>query len=200
MFMSHLPRSKRKSRARSLLILFGVVCLALLSSIMIFHVIEFNQSALSSTPQHTSSSVSFAGPITFGFVGGNSSAVTVAAGSTVHGAITIDILQAAPLRFYIDDRGYNTSSSTLPAGVSISLNVYGNSYAPSSLSQSATQPLSTTPLVATTLGETTVQYTISVASSVPKGAYDIRIVCWSFLNNGTHYDQPEVYEVTLSVQ
>jgi hypothetical protein len=135
-------------------------------------------------------------PITFGFVGSNYTQwVTAAAGSTVHGTIILSILQVAPLRFYIDDIGYNTSS-TLPAGISISLNIYGNTYDPPLLSSNYSQP----PLVSTALGETNVQYAISVANSVPSGVYYIGILCWSFQKNGTVYDQGAVYEVILNVQ
>lgn len=204
LFLTNLStsKSKRKSRVRSISVLLGVIGLAvLLSSIII---LRPNQSASSSTLQPASNGasngVSYAGPITFEFVGSNSTAATAAAGSTVQGAITVDILQAAPMRFLIDDRGYNTSVSTLPAGISISLNVYGNSYSPLLLSNAATQPVNTAPLVPTTLGETTVQYAISVANSVPNGAYDFGIVCLSFLNNGTLRGLAQTYEVTLSVQ
>jgi hypothetical protein len=142
----------------------------------------------------------FTGQITFGFVGSNSTEVAAAAGSIVHGTIIVNILQEAPLRFYIDDSGYNTSSSSFPAGMSISLNMYGNNYDPVLFSKADNQSLSTIPLVPTALGETNVQYAISVASSVLKGVYDTKIVFWSFLNNGTLYDQAEEYQVTLHVQ
>jgi hypothetical protein len=59
--------------------------------------------------------------------------------------------------------------------------------------------LSNTPLVSTTIGETTVQYTINLANTVPKGTYDIKIVCQSFLNNGNLTVQSDEYEVTLHV-
>jgi hypothetical protein len=152
--------------------------------------------ASGSSTSGLNNSVSWAGIITFEFVGSNSTEATAAAGSTVQGAITIDILQAAPLRFYIDDRGYNTSVSTLPAGISISLNVYGNTYYPPLLSSAEYQP----PLIPTALGETAVQYEITVAKSVSTGVYDIRILCLSFFNNGTLTDQGMEYLVTLHVQ
>lgn len=152
--------------------------------------------APSSSNTSTNGSVSFVGPVTFEFTGNNSTEVTAAAGSTVRGTITINILQQAPLRFYIDDIGYNSSSSTLPTGISISLNIYGNAYDPPLLSNANSQP----PLVPTVSGETTLQYEISTSSSVPRGVYDARIVCWSFLNNGTVSDQAEVYQVTLHIQ
>jgi hypothetical protein len=49
------------------------------------------------------------------------------------------------------------------------------------------------------MGETTVQYTINLANTVPKGTYDIKIVCQSFLNNGNLTVQSDEYEVTLHV-
>jgi hypothetical protein len=201
--MMRLSRSTR----RAVIILLSVVGLALLVSVtMALYVVGHDQSGPSTqssesgVPDHLSNSVTLVGPITFRFVGGNSSALTVVAGSTVYGTMSIDVLQAAPLRFYIDDRRYNATGSTLPAGISISFNMYGNSYDPFLLSTEDDQPLSAARLIPTTLGVTTVRYTISSASNVPKGVYGIRIVCWSFLNNGTIYNRPESYWVTLSVQ
>jgi len=163
------------------------------------------------TPISTSSSgsMSFAGPITFRFLGDNSTEATVVAGSTVQGTIPVNITGASWLNFYVDDRGtlFNTTKPTLPAGISVSLSMYGNSYDAVSLTAAyANQSL---PLVPTTQGETSVQYAVSAASNVPAGVYKVLIVFQSVTNDGElygfekgtlHYGYAAVYEVILYVQ
>jgi hypothetical protein len=160
----------------------------------------------------SSSSMSFAGPITFRFLGNNSTEATVVAGSSVQGTIPVNITGASWLNFYVDDRGtlFNTTKPTLPAGISVSLNMYGNSYDAVSLTAAyANQSISAVPLVPTTQGETNFQYTVSAASSVPAGVYKVLIVFQSVTNDGElygfekgtlHYGYAAVYEVILHVQ
>jgi hypothetical protein len=158
----------------------------------------------------------FVGTISFQFENTNFSELTVAAGSAVQSTVLMNIFQAAPLLIFVDDSGIeiNQTAPTLPPGISVSLRMYGNSYNVPSVYEVAFDnftglPLSTVQLVPTTLGETSIQYTINVASSVPAGVYNVKILFKSMLKGdmlpaGYSYDSlygyGEVYIVILHVQ
>ena len=140
----------------------------------------------------------------------------VAAGSAGQGTILISITQAAPLLVFVDDSGtlVDQSTPTLPQGISVSLNMYGKSYDVPSVYEvpfnaTTSLPLSTAQLVPTTLGETSIQYTVSVANTVPAGVYNVNIAFQSILKGdmlpaGYLYDSlygyGQWYTVILKVQ
>jgi len=195
--------------------LFILAGLVLLGSTMVFHDPSPNQSAATGQTPSDSGDINFAGTISFQFENTNVSELTVAAGSAVQGTVLMNISQAAPLLIYVDDSGIeiNQTTPTLPPGISVSLEMYGNSFNVPLVYEVAFNdttglPLSTQ-LVPTTLGETSIQYTINVASSVPTGVYNVKILFKSMLMGdmlpaGYLYDYlygyGEYYTVILHVQ
>lgn len=201
-------------------VLLSVAGLVLLSSIMVLHA-PTNQGATSKqTPGLNSPNVQrFAGTISFQFGGSNVTELTVAAGSATQGTILMNITQAAPFLIYINDGGgrFNQTGPTLPPGISVSLNMYGKRYDVPTVYEvpfdnHTSLPLSTVPLVPTALGNTSVQYAISVASTVPAGVYNVDILFKSILKNDmvpsgardqgieTMYGYGAYYTVILHVQ
>lgn len=153
----------------------------------------------------------------FQFENGNRSELTVAAGSSVKGTVPIKITSGFFFNFYVDDRGwvYNTTKPSLPAGISVSIEMYGNSYDAVPLTVVYADrslplfPSSLLPLAPTSLGVTSVEYTLSVASDVPAGVYTVLIIFQSVTNDGEayrcekgslHYGYAIYYEVVLHVQ
>jgi hypothetical protein len=198
-------------------LLISVAGLVLLSSILALHGMGSNQSNASqqtSSSNSPSYSQSFSGPVTFQ-LGSNVSELSVTAGSSVQGAVPIKITGVFSFNFYVDDRGFNTTKSALPAGISVSLDMYGKSYDAvpltvmfANLGSPPLVPAALLQLVPTDLGETAVQYTVSVASSVPAGVYNVLIVFQSVTNTGElygfergtlHYDYGAIYKVILYV-
>lgn len=183
----------------------AILAASLVAAIIYYSVpaVQENRSSLS----NALNTLGFVGTVSFQFVGSDVSELIVAASSAGQGTILMNITQAAPFLIYIDDSGalLNQSTPTLPPGISVSLNMYGKRYDVPSiyevpLNDSTGLPLSTVQLVPTTLGETTVQYTISVTSAVPTGVYNVNIVFRNILNNGTHYGYAAEYVVILHVQ
>jgi hypothetical protein len=179
------------------LLLTVVASLVLLSSIMALDKMLSNQSATSkqaSSPNNLNNGLTNAAPITFEFVESNFADLTVAAGSEVQGTIPIKINGTFSFIFWLDDRGFNTTESTLPEGISVSINMYGKTYRAESVTSlfkkySTLLPAvqvdqSPIPPVSTALGETTIQYTVTAASSVPTGVYDVKIVFQCVTNDG----------------
>jgi len=151
----------------------------------------------------------------FQFENGNRSELTVAAGSSVKGTVPIKITSGFFFNFYVDDRGFNTTKSSLPPGISVCIDLYGNRYDAVPLTVVYADrslplfPSSLLPLAPTSLGVTSVEYTLSVASDVPAGVYTVLIIFQSVTNDGEayrcekgslHYGYAVYYEVVLHVQ
>ncbi|MGD0159258.1 MAG: hypothetical protein ABSB89_03060 [Candidatus Bathyarchaeia archaeon] len=201
---------KRKTRT------YGVaaVLLALILGVLCYN-LGFTGTKLKPTAPND---ITYVGPISFQFSGGNASELTVASGSAGKGTIQVNVTEADPLLIYdYAGGGFNQSATALPAGLSVSLNMYGNLYDVPQINQVALDnatalPLSTVPLIPTTLGETTFQYTINTASTVPAGTYTIHISFLPILQGdevpastraaGINEMQGlgEVYAVTINVQ
>lgn len=189
---------------------------AILAASLVAAIIYYGVPSLQENRTLPSNSVAFAGTISFQFEGSNISELTTPAGSAVQGTVLMNISQAAPLLIYVADSGtdINQTTPTLPPGISVSLEMYGNSYNVPSVYEVAFNdttglPLSTVQLVPTTLGETSIQYTINVASSVPAGVYNVKILFVSMLKGdmlpaGYPYDYRygygDYYTVILHVQ
>jgi hypothetical protein len=210
----------KKSRLTVGLLLMSVIGSIVLGSVIVLHDVGFDQSGPSGqTPSSNTlgGSLYFAGDPAFQFEGSNVSELTVAAGSSAQGVVPMKIVDAFSFNFYVDDRGtvFNTTKPTLPSGISVSIGMYGNRYDAVSLTDVYANPslplVPTTrlPLVSTTIGETSVRYTVNVASGVPAGAYKVLIVFQSVTNDGElygfekgtlHYGYADIYEVLLHVQ
>jgi hypothetical protein len=143
-----------------------------------------------STPSEITSSITDNSPITFHFIQ-NSTTLKVSPGSNVSDKIPIIINEDAPMRFVIDDRNFtNPNVSSTPSGLSVSLLVFGNQYQPEFLSQEkevrdkdnhVIEPVIGETSVPTKVGETLVEYTISVPKNVSPGKYSVFIDGQSFL-------------------
>ncbi len=214
-------KNVKRNRLFNGVLLIIVAGVLLLSSIIALDIMFPNQSTASeqaSSPNMLNNGIHFAGPITFELMGSNVAELTVAAGSEVQGAISIKINGTFSFQFYHDDLGFNTTKSTLPEGISVSINVYGKNYDVLPVTSLLGDPTfmaavypnqSPIQLVPTTRGETTVKYTVRAASNVPAGVYNIRIVFQSVTDDGElygfekgtlHYGYAEGFGVILHVQ
>jgi hypothetical protein len=174
---------------------------------------------LSSQESHSVplNSVTFTGTRSFEFQESNVTELTTAAGSTVEGAIEMNIVLPTPLLVYILDQGFNQTNPSLPLGISVTLTIYGNSYNVPSMHELPFDsftglPSTTVKLVNTTLGKTSIQFTINVGNTVPSGVYNLEILFKSILkgdmvpsslrNSGvdTIYGYGEYYTIILYVQ
>ncbi len=158
------------------------------------------------SPPNQVSQITWVGPHDFKLAQ-NSTTLNVAPGSNVSGSIPVQVLNNASTIFYVADEGLNTTKSVLPSGISVSLHPYGKQYQPqrsSQIGEANSSKLATIPTVATTVGNTTIPYTISVASNVPPGTYSVKIALASLVKNpidsakiGIH--ESRVFGVNLNV-
>jgi hypothetical protein len=127
------------------------------------------------------------GPITFKLLQ-NSTTMKVSPGSSVTDSIPINIIDNAPMRFLIDDTDINSSKSTIPSGITVSMQVFGKSYQPEfqtqtrpvSINNTLVNPEVGSTSVSTQVGESSIPYTISVANNVPVGTYLLKFDLQSF--------------------
>jgi hypothetical protein len=161
-------------------------------------------SQINNTPSPVSQ-ITWVGPHDFKLAQ-NTTSLSVASGSSVSGTIPVQVLNKTLTIFYLADEGFNTTKSVLPTGISVSLQPYGKQYQPLHSSQigANSSQLATIPAVATTIGNTTIPFTISVASDVPAGTYNVKIGIASLIKNpidptkiGTH--ESRVFGVNLNV-
>lgn len=153
-----------------------------------------------STPRQSDNQLNFAGPRSFSLSGANSTAFTVSRGASANGTFSLNVLSPTSLRFFLYDTGYNTTSSTLPTGLSASIGINGQTVNPERTSSLPELIKSSNPLVTVGAGITMVQLTLSTSSSIPRGTYTVYILCAAFLNSGMQQGETQLFKVILSVQ
>ncbi|MEM2981355.1 MAG: hypothetical protein QW385_08360 [Thermoproteota archaeon] len=192
-------------------LMLSVLTVTVVSSLAFLYISGFfNQTLFDNSPKEVNGGIHWGGKTVVKFISGDSAALTVPAGSSISGIATMNILENATIRFFVDNGvgGFNTTRPTLPDGISVTVILNGNTYKPELYSEVGDLTTSSNPLIQVGPGVTTVQYTVSVAGTVPKGQYRFNIVCadfieaakeWrDFLKNGV-LNQLEVLEVTLNV-
>jgi hypothetical protein len=136
--------------------------------------------------------------------GPNSSILAVSRGSSADGQYSLSILQSLPIRFFLDDRGFNNSIN-LPVGVTVKISVNGQTYNLESLSElfnSGKVPTnSSNPVIPTAASSVMmVNYEVETSSTVPPGQYMVTIDCLSFPRPSQFASLPRIQVLPLPLQ
>ncbi len=187
-------------------LLITIVAAALLGSNMLLSKISLNsQPQMSSDNSQVpvdlsdiNNGASQVGPKTIQ-LNSNASELTVNRGSTVRGTISINVLKADPLRIFVNDNIFNATEPSMPQGVTVSVNMDGHDVSVPYRTSIPEKP-NIADLQTTTLGQNSIQYTISASKDAPAGTYRIRLSIQSWLSDGTKWEYGLGYEVILHVQ
>jgi len=105
---------------------------------------------------------------------------TVSPGGNVTGSVTLQILNPQPIGVYLNDLGYN-GSSTLPEGISVEVMSGGVQFSLERLSVIISVFNAQSPLIQTSgLTQLPITYIIHVSDSVNPGTYDVALYFVSF--------------------
>ena len=128
----------------------------------------------------------------------NASELSVSRGSSTQGTILVDVLKDDPLRIFVDDAMFNATESSMPQGVSITVNINGQDVPiPSSHSMSGV-PIAAD-LLTTTLGQNAIKYTVSASEDVPVGRYSVLLAIQSWLSDETKCEYGLLYNLVLNI-
>src|SRR5207245_720338 len=147
--------------------------------------------------------ISFPKPSVY-IVGSNTSSIVLSPSSNQSGQYSLRVTQSLPIRFFIEDQGFN-GSNPVPSGINVKISLGAKSYDIERVSEIFANGIgptnSSNPLISTTgLARMTVNYTIQMANTVPPGQYTITIVCLSFPNPNVSSPNPQAtFEVSLKV-
>lgn len=136
--------------------------------------------------------------------GSNSTTLQLGPGSDGGAQYSLSVLRNLPIRFFIDDRGFN-NSVILPQGINVKITVGGVTYSLERLSQlfnSGRIPANSTNPAIPTSGQSslTVSYIVQASSAVPAGQYIISIVCLSFPSPTVFNPNPgATFRVTVDI-
>lgn len=197
-----MKTNRSGSKSYKIVFIPRVLVVVVISSLALLDITGFiNQISFNNLPNRVDNRVTWAGKSIFQFVSGNSTVLTASSGSSISETITINFLENATIRFFVDDGvgGFNTSLPTLPNGISVTVIVDGHIYNAELYSQVGDLTTSRNQLIQVGPGTIMVRYTVSIASGIPKGLYQFNIVCANFLNQGTLLNQIQDLEVVLNV-
>jgi hypothetical protein len=139
-------------------------------------------------------------PPDFRIVGNNTAEFTTTQNGNVSGSVTLQILNPEPIGVYIDDLGFN-GSSTLPAGISVVVTAGNIQFPLERLSTIKSVFNGKSPLVPTS-GLTTLffDYLIHVGKTVAPGTYDVNLYFVIFRDGGSVIYSGYTFTVVLNVE
>jgi len=143
-------------------------------------------------------------PSSIHVLGSNTSTLAVKAGLATAGQYVLDVSKGFPIRFFLEDRGFN-NSIILPVGITVVVTIGNLTYNLERLSDvfsSRGLPTNTTtPALGTIAGATlVVNYSLHVSTNVPRGTYNINLICVSYPNSKQFQANPDAnFEVALYI-
>jgi|GEM_PF-2909896 hypothetical protein len=139
-------------------------------------------------------------PPDFRIVGNDTAKFVTTQDGNVSGSVTLQILNPEPIGVYLDDLGFN-GSSTLPDGISVVVAAGNVQFPLERLSTIMSVFNSKSPLVPTS-GLTTLSfsYLIHVSETVAPGTYDVNLYFVTFHNGGSAIYSGYTFKVVLTIR
>ena len=191
-----MGRQKLRKKTASLINIIIIISPLLISAILISQM----QGKPSQSPVAGQSGLlklnEVGGP-TFGFVGANSSSMSVARGSVGVGEFSLNITTANGLRLFYDNICNCTES--FAKSISISAVIAGTSYHLEGSDLPGGYTRSQNPIIPATVGIMNATYKIGIPASATPGVYKLIIVIASFNSFGNQTTYLRDFEVNMNV-